>query len=97
MHWYECGCGSYKDESVHKLTEWQTVKNPTDSEEGAKERVCECGYIERSKIDKIERDETTIEGFLGEQTEKIVFFVAIIFGAFVIFTIIKTVIKGKKE
>ena len=36
-HWYECTCGSKKDEAAHNFSDW-SVKD------GKRVRTCECGY-----------------------------------------------------
>lgn len=42
---------------VHAWSEWTTVKEPTETEEGLKERYCECGDKESESIAKLEAPE----------------------------------------
>ena len=45
-------CGGQKDGHTHDFGEWVTVKEPTTTEVGLKERTCACGEKEIQTIDK---------------------------------------------
>ena len=45
-------CDGQNSEHAHEFSEWVTVKEPTATEEGLKERTCACGEKETQKIDK---------------------------------------------
>lgn len=48
-------CDGNHNGHVHMFGDWVTIKEPTETEEGLKERVCsECGEKEQQKIDKIQ-------------------------------------------
>lgn len=96
-HWFECECGAYKEWSAHSFGQWEIVQDSTTSEEGVKERSCECGRKERAKIDKKPTAQTQFNGVGQEQIERLIFYGAIIFGCIIIIAIIISVIKKKKE
>ena len=56
---FTCSCGhsytsTYKKNNNHKYGEWKTVKKPTASEYGKKERKCSrCGKVATKKIEKL--------------------------------------------
>lgn len=49
-HWHECICGEKTDEAAHSFGEWTVTKEATETEAGAKKRVCECGAEETEAI-----------------------------------------------
>lgn len=50
-HWKECSCGDITDEGEHKYGSWETVKKPTKTEKGSKQRSCKiCGYTQTGTI-----------------------------------------------
>ncbi|MBQ7373884.1 MAG: leucine-rich repeat protein [Clostridia bacterium] len=97
MHWLECECGHYKDWSAHQFGEWKVEKDATTSEEGIKERSCDCGYKEQSKIEKKPNSDVSFKGFSDEQIQTLVFYGAIVFGAIIIICILIGAFKKKKD
>ena len=63
----ECG----EEHTPHAWSEWVVVKEATEEEEGSKERTCECGAKETSKIAKLDHVHTFGEWvILEEATEE---------------------------
>lgn len=55
-HWHVCpDCGKKVDKTAsHSFGEWKTVKEPTRTESGEKQRTCStCSYVETEEIPKI--------------------------------------------
>ncbi len=54
-HWKECKCGEKSEEAKHAFGEWKTTKEPTEKEEGSRERACTvCGYKELETLPVID-------------------------------------------
>lgn len=51
-HWHACAvCGDKADYAGHTWGAWTTVKTPTETEAGSRERVCSiCGYKQTEKL-----------------------------------------------
>lgn len=50
-HWLECSCNDKKEIANHSYSEWITTKEPSETEEGTKERECNvCHYKEIEKL-----------------------------------------------
>ncbi len=96
-HWYECECGAYKEWSAHNFGQWEIVQDATTSEEGLKERTCECGRKEHSKIEKKPTAQTQFDDLGKEQIEKLIFYGAIILGGIIIISIIIGLFKKKNS
>ena len=47
-----CECGALEPHT-HEYGEWEVVKEATETEEGLKERTCECGEKQTEKIEKL--------------------------------------------
>lgn len=46
-HWRKCSkCGEEIDSAEHSFGEWEIISMPTDTENGMRERYCECGHKE---------------------------------------------------
>ena len=66
-HWKECGdddCTQITESAAHTYGEWTVTKQPTETENGSRERACSvCGYKQTETLDKIvyENVTTTID------------------------------------
>lgn len=66
-HWKECGdddCTQITESAAHTYGEWTVTKEPTETENGSRERACSvCGYKQTETLDKIvyENVTTTID------------------------------------
>lgn len=66
-HWKECeddGCTQITESAAHTYGEWTVTKQPTETEEGSRERACTvCGHKQTETLDKIvyENVTTTID------------------------------------
>jgi hypothetical protein len=50
-HWKKCSCGATETAGVHVYGDWTVTKQPTTTEEGARERSCLlCKYVAEEKI-----------------------------------------------
>lgn len=52
-HWHDATCGHDEKKDgfePHNLSDWQTVSEPTEEDDGLKERTCVCGYKETEVI-----------------------------------------------
>ena len=75
---YKCECGdiykdNYTDEKGHQFSEWEVIKEATETEEGLKMRTCSCGENETEIIAKLEHTHHYVEGKCecGEESEDI--------------------------
>ena len=57
----KCECGEVEGHT-HAFGEWVTVKEATETEEGLKERTCECGEKETETIAKLEHVHNFVDG-----------------------------------
>ena len=66
-HWKECeddDCTQITESAAHTYGEWTVTKEPTETENGSRERACSvCGYKQTETLDKIvyEKITTTID------------------------------------
>lgn len=69
-HWHKATCGHTDEVSgkaAHTFGGWTVKKEPTESEEGAKERACSvCEYKETDTIAKLEHTHTFAEGWTSD-------------------------------
>ena len=54
------GSGGQNKPHTHAFGEWKTVVEPTCTEEGVEERVCECGEKEQNELDTIDHVYTAV-------------------------------------
>lgn len=53
-HWQMCNCGGVNDKGAHTFGDWETVKEPTETEDGIKKHTCTvCGYSETGTIEDV--------------------------------------------
>ena len=55
QHWRECRCGQKSDVSAHTYGGWVVTKEPTETSDGSRERICTvCGWKETENLPKLE-------------------------------------------
>ena len=56
-HWRECSvCGEEVEAGEHSFGEWNIISMPTDTEDGVRERACDCGHTEQQHFIIVEED-----------------------------------------
>lgn len=85
-HWHKCDCGELSTKEQHKYKD-SIIKQPTKSEEGIKERVCECGHKYTETIPKEPSFSIGCMGSVG----------ASLFGVIILTCVVVLLNKKKKE
>ena len=101
--YYLCDCGAYSFDGVnetieslvipakgHLWGEWKVVKEPTNKEEGLKERKCENGHVETEIIPKL--NESSNSG-----GHKALIIIAVIVSALIVISVPTFIIIKKKR